>query len=499
MKTTYDIYNRLHQSSVTGVEYISDTNSIIYSTSEYSVNVCEVGKVFHVVLTYEGYEYLFTAPSCDNVYNLLSGLDNNEISINRLSDIYIKLQGYSNINVKHFSKAKAVILSAIGILIGLFSLMMCFILPIGSLLFDEKFDFSLMTVDLIFIATLLISISMVKYAVLQSKYKRRIWMVVAGYALIGFFSCTSYVMLIEDYDKASGYSVDTIGAFGVMLLGVLFGVVFLIYSKRNKSEKSLLLIRNTVLPDTADADAIFCYMEKLCSHGKLPVDEIFSEEIYQDDELDLFMKYSADKLSIPIDKTLTFDEFLTALSKDIADRYENSNVAKYYYYDEYEGEDETKKYILRLQVCQIDDRKILKTLSPVFIWAISIFVLLAIVCNAPQAVSIAAVLLMIIDFVMIIPIFIILCKKMAGYRKSQVKTINAEFEIKDDKIFLNGREVVITFFLAKDGFSVMAVSMLFDKFCGYALMDTEIKAFVKYAEENRFPINITGCSYPKNK
>ena len=45
----------------------------------------------------------------------------------------------------------------------------------------------------------------------------------------------------------------------------------------------------------------------------------------------------------------------------------------------------------------------------------------------------------------------------------------------------------------------MAVSMLFDKFSGYALMDTEIKAFVKYAEENRFPINITGCSYPKNK
>lgn len=59
--------------------------------------------------------------------------------------------------------------------------MMCFILPIGSLLFDEKFDFSLMTVDLIFIAALLISISMVKYDVLQSKYKRRIWMVVVGY------------------------------------------------------------------------------------------------------------------------------------------------------------------------------------------------------------------------------------------------------------------------------------------------------------------------------
>ncbi len=343
MKTTYDIYNRLHQSSMTGVEYISDTNSIIYNASEYSVKVYEIGKVFHVVIIYEGYEYPFTAPDCDNVYNLLSGLYNKEISINQLSDIYIKLKGYNNKKEKRYSKMKTAVLSVIGILMGLFSLMMCLALPIGSLLFDEKFDFGLMTVDFIFIAILLISISLVKYAVLQNKYKRRIWMVGIGYALIGFFSNTSSLMLIEDYDKANGYSIDTIGAFGVMLLGVLFGVVFLVFSKRNQGEKSLLLIRDAVLPDTADADAIFRYMEEVCSHDKLSIDELCStgrDYDDDDDELDLFMKYSADKLSIPIDKTLTFDEFLTALSKDIADSYENSNVAKYYYYDEYEVEDE---------------------------------------------------------------------------------------------------------------------------------------------------------------
>ena len=124
-----------------------------------------------------------------------------------------------------------------------------------------------------------------------------------------------------------------------MLLGVLFGVVFLVFSKRNQGEKSLLLIRDAVLPDTADADAIFRYMEEVCSHDKLSIDELCStgrDYDDDDDELDLFMKYSADKMSIPIDKTLTFDEFLTALSKDIADSYENSNVAKYYYYDEYD-------------------------------------------------------------------------------------------------------------------------------------------------------------------
>ena len=445
MKTTYDIYNRLHQSSMTGVEYISDTNSIIYNASEYSVKVYEIGKVFHVVIIYEGYEYPFTAPDCDNVYNLLSGFYNKEISINQLSDIYIKLKGYNNKKEKRYSKMKTAVLSVIGILMGLFSLMMCLALPIGSLLFDEKFDFGLMTVDFIFIAILLISISLVKYAVLQNKYKRRIWMVGIGYALIGFFSNTSSLMLIEDYDKANGYSIDTIGAFGVMLLGVLFGVVFLVFSKRNQGEKSLLLIRDAVLPDTADADAIFRYMEEVCSHDKLSIDELCST------------------------------------GRD------------------YDDDDDEKKYIFKFQVRQIDDRKILKMLNPVFIWLISNFVLLAIVCNATQTIAMAAVLLMITNFVMIIPIFIILRKKSAEYRKSQFKTINAEFEVKDDKVYLNGREAVITFFHAEDGIQVLSVSMLFDKFSGYALMDTEIEAFVKFAAENRFPINVKGCTYPKNK
>lgn len=335
MKTTYDIYNRLQQNSVVGIEYILDTHSIVYSTSEYSVKVYEVGEVFHGVIAYEGYEYPFMAPDCDNVYNLFISLYNKEISINRLSDIHIKLKGYSNKKIKRFSKVKAVILSVIGILMGLFSMIMCLTLPIGSLLFEETFHFDYIAEVPLFLAAFLISISLVKYAILQNKYKRRIWMVVIGYAMIGFFSCTSVLMLIEDYDKINGYSVDTIGALGVMLLFVLFGVAFLISGKREQREKSLQLIRIPVLPDTASADAIFRYMEEACSQGKLPIDEICSTGRVDDDELDLFMKYSADKLSIPIDRTLFFDELLTVLSKDIVDGYEDSNVAKYYYYGEY--------------------------------------------------------------------------------------------------------------------------------------------------------------------
>lgn len=336
MKTIHDIYNKLLQNAVTGIEYNPDIYSIVYSTSEYSVEVREVGKAFHAVITYEGYEYPFTAPDCNNVFNLLSGLYNKEISIDQLSDIHIKLKNYSNKKEKRYSKVKAVILSVIGILIGLFSLLMCTALPIGSLLIDETVNFGYIAEIPLFLAGILISISLVKYAVLQNKYKRRIWMVALGYALIGFFSCALSLMLIEDYDKLNGYSIDTIGAAVVMLLPILFGIVFLIFSKRKQSEKSLQLIRKAVLPDTSDADAIFRYMEEACSQGKLSVDELCSTgRDADDDELDLFMKYSADKLSIPIDRTLYFDELMSVLSKDITDGYEDSNVAKYYYYDEY--------------------------------------------------------------------------------------------------------------------------------------------------------------------
>lgn len=165
------------------------------------MEIHEVGKVFYVVFTYEGYEYSLTAPDCDHVYNLLSGLYNGEISINRLSDIHIKLKGYSNTKEKRYSKVKAAILSVIGILVGFFSLMLCFTLPIGTLLLDETINFDYIFETPLFLAGCLISISLVRYAILQNKYKRRIGMVIAGYTLIGFFCSTLWLLLLEDYDK----------------------------------------------------------------------------------------------------------------------------------------------------------------------------------------------------------------------------------------------------------------------------------------------------------
>lgn len=79
-----------------------------------------------------------------------------------------------------------------------------------------------------------------------------------------------------------------------------------------------------------------------------------------------------------------------------------------------------EKYRLNLQVRQIDDRKILKILNPIFIWFISTIVLLWIVCNAPQNIAMIATLQMMINFVMIIPIFIMLLKKVDSNPKKTI-------------------------------------------------------------------------------
>lgn len=330
MKSIYDVYNKLQRSGATAAVYYAAENSIEYRTQEYTVTTFEENNTIKAKLSYDGQTFLFFVPDYFKLYELLSDLSDNKLTLERISDISIKLSGYCNTKTKQFSKPKAVILSAIGCLLGIFSLIMFIDLPVGSLIYDETFDWAFMAIDILFLTILLICISLIKYAVLQHKYKRHIWMVIIGYALSGFFATVGAVMMIDDYDKINGYDTATIGALGVMVIFVIFGIVLLIGSKRSQMEKTMYLCRTPLLPDTAEADSIFRYMNEACIDGKVSYDEIVSTGRDADWEIDLFMRYGADKLSIKIDETLLFDEILTACSQSVADSYADSNIAKYY-------------------------------------------------------------------------------------------------------------------------------------------------------------------------
>lgn len=157
------------------------------------------------------------------------------------------------------------------------------------------------------------------------------------------------------------------------------------------------------------------------------------------------------------------------------------------------------KHDIKLVVYKIDDKQMLKILSPVFIWMVTCFALLALVCNAPKSAAIITVPLMFIGFLMIIPVFIKMYKKSRIFKANQRACIDAQFELRDEKVYLDGREVVITFYHAEDGKEVISVRMLFDKWSGYLLDGDEIEKFVKFAEINKFPINVDGPIYPKKK
>ena len=161
--------------------------------------------------------------------------------------------------------------------------------------------------------------------------------------------------------------------------------------------------------------------------------------------------------------------------------------------------DKMNKHEIELVVYEIDDKQMLKILSPVFIWLISCFALLVLVCKTPKSVAIITVPLMFIVFFMIIPIFIKVYKKSCIYKANQRAEINAQFELRDEKLYLDGKEVVVTFYPAEDGQEVISVKMLFDKWSGYLLEGDEISKFVEFAEENNFPINVDGPIYPKNR
>ncbi len=333
MNSISDVYNRLKTNPSDNSKYDYTDNSIVFINDTYNLKAYNQKKNIIVDLSYDGQNFSFIAPDYENLYSLFSDINAGKITIDRMSDVNIIIKGYARNKAPKFSIIKAVLCSVIGIIGTLFGLSMSLFIPFAFL--EEK-DCTLLGTLPIYISFLLIGITFIRYGIKQHKYKRRIIPEIFGYAIIGFSSAVFAVGLIEDYGK---YTTDIIGASVVLIFFMLIGVFIIIASKKAPVDKNLFLTRVPLLPDTEQADKIFCYMDELCMYGKVDFDEISSTGRNADIELNLFMRYCADKLSIQIDDTLQFDELLGALSEYVTRRFDDSNVAKYYYYDDEEEYD----------------------------------------------------------------------------------------------------------------------------------------------------------------
>jgi len=334
MNSISDVYKRLKTNPSDNTKYDYTDNSIVFINDTYNLKAYNQKKNIIVDLSFDGQNFSFIAPDYENLYSLFSDINAGKITIDRLSEISIIIKGYARNKTSKFSKIKAVLCSVIGIICSLFGLIMTLFIPFASI--KEK-DYTLFGTLPIYIAFLLIGIAFIRYGIKQHKYKRRIIPEIFGYAITGFSSAIIAVGLIDDYGK---YTTDTIGGCAVLVLFMIIGLFIIIASKKAPEEdKNMFLTRVPLLPDTEQADKIFCYMDELCMYGKVDFDEISSTGRNADIELNLFMRYCADKLSIQIDDTLQFDELLGALSEYVTRRFDDSNVAKYYYYDDEEEYD----------------------------------------------------------------------------------------------------------------------------------------------------------------
>lgn len=336
MNNLYDIFNALQKEAIENASLDYHDNRLEYSTPEITLHAFEIDKKFAIDMFCQGQKFSFYAPCIDNVYALFSGIISGSVVPFRVDDIIIRLCGYDNKKVARFSRLKSVILTLFGAILGFFSLIMS--ADLICALFSGEISFSTAGVIVLFVMAELISVCLIKYAALQSEYKRNIIMDIIGFAIIGFWGMTAAVMMLEDYDSVKGYGIDTIGALVCMIIFIALGVVLLILSKRCKeSEKVMLLSRTPVLPNTADADAIFSFVDKACPGGNLPLD--IADYVHKEfqNPFDLLLHKSALQLSIPIDETLRFEELLTAVSTQIANNFDDTDIGRVYFerYGEY--------------------------------------------------------------------------------------------------------------------------------------------------------------------
>ena len=135
---------------------------------------------------------------------------------------------------------------------------------------------------------------------------------------------------------------------------------------------------------------------------------------------------------------------------------------------------------IRLVVCEIDDKAILKVLSPVFVWVILIFIELVMIGKLSQ--YYITVPLFFLTGISIIPIFIYCYKKTAVCRKPKEYELYAIFIIAGDIVSMNGKRVMIMENGNTENFSIMR-----DKWSGYAVRNN--KEFETFIRVNKIPCN----------
>lgn len=147
-----------------------------------------------------------------------------------------------------------------------------------------------------------------------------------------------------------------------------------------------------------------------------------------------------------------------------------------------------RRYSICTEVTKIRDKQFLKLLLPLFCWPVIVMTALLIMARMPKRYYDITGPIFVLSFLLIIPILIVLFKKMKKFNKAGgFEEKELVFEVTGDTVLMDGKEVKIT---------VNSVSKCFNlntkKLEGYIVEPKRTKEFRAFLDKNVIPYNEYG-------
>lgn len=159
------------------------------------------------------------------------------------------------------------------------------------------------------------------------------------------------------------------------------------------------------------------------------------------------------------------------------------------------------RYQITLDVTEINDKKTLKILIPIGIWLVFVVGSLLLSVFGPKDMSDTFFMVFGLMMFMFIPVITVTFIFAFKRRKQLKKRIDAVFDVVDGKVFLFGREVVISINATVNTKYVDLTyhsAILFNMSTGYGLKGDERVRFIHFVADNNIPACQEGMAWPKN-
>lgn len=151
-----------------------------------------------------------------------------------------------------------------------------------------------------------------------------------------------------------------------------------------------------------------------------------------------------------------------------------------------------QKFTVCIAVTKIRDKDFLKLLIPLFCWPVIVMTALAVMADMPKHYSDITVPIFFLSFLLIIPILIVLLKKVRKFRQNTVfEEKELVFEVIGDTVLMDGKKVKIVVNSVSGWFNIHT-----SKLEGYIVDGGNTKEFRAFLDKNAIPYNEYGNNEP---